>query len=106
MISFEDFKKLEIKIGKVVEAEKIQDADKLVKLVFDLGDEKREIVAGIAEFYEPADLIGKEMPLITNLEPKTFRGHTSHGMILAADVDGRPVLLHPGEDIPPGSIVR
>jgi len=106
MISFEDFKKLEIRIGKVVEAEKVEDADKLVKLVFDLGDEKREIVAGIAGFYEPADLIGKEMPIIVNLEPKTFRGHTSYGMILAVDVDGRPVLLHPSEDIPPGSIVR
>jgi len=106
MISFEDFKKLEIRIGKVVEAEKVKDADKLIKLVFDLGDEKREIIAGIAEFYEPADLIGKEMPIITNLEPKTFRGHTSHGMILAVDVDGRPVLLHPDEDIPPGSIVK
>jgi len=106
MISFEDFKKLEIRIGKVIEAEKIEDADKLVKLVFDLGDEKREIVAGIAEFYDPRDLVGKEIPIITNLEPKTFRGHTSYGMILAVDVDGRPVLLHPDEDIPPGSIVR
>ena len=107
MISFDEFKKLEIRIGKVVVAEKIADAQKLIKLTFDMGGETRGIVAGIADFFPDVSLlIGKEMPVMVNLEPKNFRGHTSYGMILAADVDGRPVLLHPAEDVPPGSIVR
>jgi len=100
-------KKLEIRIGKVKSAEKIPDTDKLLKLVFDLGDEERQIIAGIAEsFNDPSKLIGKEMPILTNLEPRTFRGHTSHGMILAVDDNGHPILLHPETQVPPGSIVR
>lgn len=107
MITFNDFKKLEIKIGTVISAEKIPDADKLLKIIFDLGDEQRQIIAGIAEqFPDPAVLIGKQMPIITNLEYRKFRGHESQGMIMAADVDGKPILLHPKKKIPPGSIVR
>lgn len=69
MISFDDFKKLEIKIGKVISAEKIPDTNKLLKLVFDLGDEKRQVIAGIGESFEdPAVLVGKEMPVLTNID--------------------------------------
>ncbi len=107
MITFEDFKKLEIKIGKVVSVEKVPDADKLLKFIFDIGGEERQIMAGMAEFFpEPSKLIGKEMPLLLNIEPRDFRGYRSHGMIIAADVDGKPILLHPETDIPAGSIVR
>lgn len=107
MISFDDFKKLDIRIGKVVSVEKVADADKLLKFTFDIGDEQRQIIAGMAEFFEnPQELIGKEMPILTNIEPRTFRGHTSHGMIIAADVNRRPILLHPETEIPPGSIVK
>ena len=107
MITFDDFKKLDIKIGKVVSAEKVPDADKLIKLIFDMGDEKRQIIAGIAEFYPDLEtLVGKEMPILVNLEPRILRGQESQGMLLAADADGQPVLLHPDKDIPPGSIVR
>ena len=107
MITFDDFKKLEIKIGKVVSAEKIPEADKLIRLVIDLGAERRQIIAGIAEIIDnPEKLVGKEMPVLVNLEPRKLRGYESQGMILAADVEGRPVLLHPENEVPPGSIVR
>lgn len=107
MISFDDFKKLDIRIGKVVSVEKVADADKLLKFTFDLGDEQRQIIAGMAEFFtDTSELVGKEMPILTNIEPRTFRGYTSHGMIIAADVDGKPILLHPETEIPPGSVVK
>jgi len=106
-ISFEDFKKLDIRIGKIISAERVPDTDKLLKLVFDMGDEERQVVAGISQIVgDPADLVGKEMPVLVNLEPRRMRGMDSNGMILAADDNGRPVLLHPEEEIPPGSTVK
>ncbi len=105
MITLDNFKKLEIKIGKVISAEKV--TDKLIKFVFDLGSEQRQIMAGMAEFFEDTFvLIGKEMPILVNIQPANFRGFESQGMIIAADVEGRPVFLHPEKDIPPGSKVR
>lgn len=107
MITFDDFKKLEIKIGKVKSVEKVPDADKLLKFIFDVGAEERQIMAGMAEFFpNPSVLVGKEMPLLLNIEPRDFRGYRSHGMIIAADVNGQPILLHPEKEIPAGSIVR
>jgi len=108
MISFDDFKKLEIKIGKVISAEKIEGADKLLKLVFDLGGpEPVQIVAGIAEVFPDASvLIGKQLPVVANLEPKMLKGQVSNGMILAVNVEGKPVLLHPEKEVPPGSVVK
>ena len=114
MVSFDEFKKLDIRIGKIAAAEKIPESEKLVKLLIDLGDsstgsgqEPRQIVAGIGVAYPDLSLlIGKEIPVITNLEAKTFLGNTSFGMLLAADKDGSPVLLHPAEEVPPGSIVK
>jgi len=106
-IKLEDFKKLEIRIGKVVSAEKVPEADKLIRFVFDLGNEKRQIVAGMADFFSnPSELVGKEMPILVNIEPRKFLGHESHGMIIAADVEGKPVLLHPEKEVPSGSTVR
>jgi len=106
MITFDDFKKLDIRIGKILAAEKVDGTDKLLKLEIDFGIEKRELVAGIAEIYQPEQLIGKEIPVLMNLEPRTIRGILSQGMILAADVEGKPVLIQPDNDIPPGSIIR
>lgn len=107
MATVEDFQKLEIKIGKIKSAEKAEGADKLLKLIFDLGDEERQIISALAEFFpDPEILVGKEMPILTNLEPRTFRGHISQGMILAADVAGHPILLHPEKEIPAGSPVK
>ncbi len=107
MISFDEFKKLEIKIGKVLSAEKVEGSDKLIKLIFDIGSEQRQIIAGIGKSYPDASLlIGKEMPILTNLEPKILKGHESQGMILAADAEGLPILLHPEKEVPPGSVVK
>lgn len=108
MITIDDFKKLEIKIGKAMSAERIPNSDKLIKIIFDIGDEQtRQIVAGIALAYpDPTVLIGKEMPIVLNLEPRTLRGETSYGMILAASNDGVPVVLYPEKEVPPGSVVR
>lgn len=107
MITYEDFKKLDIRIGTVESVSRIEGADKLLKLIIDLGSEKRQILAGIAEFLDdPQSLVGKQIPVLVNLEPRKMRGEESQGMMLAADVDGKPILLHPESKIPPGSIVR
>ncbi|MFH1575579.1 MAG: methionine--tRNA ligase subunit beta [Candidatus Nealsonbacteria bacterium] len=106
MISHEDFKKLDIRIGKILSAEKIENSDNLLKLEVDFGGEKRQIVSGIAQYFTPESLIGKEAPFVVNMEPRVLRGVESAGMILAASVDGRAVLLHPGEEVAPGSIVK
>jgi methionine--tRNA ligase beta chain len=106
MITFDDFKKLDIRIGKILLAEKVEGTDKLMKLEIDFGAEKRQIIAGIAEFYQADQLIGKEIPVLVNLEPRTIRGTESHGMILAADVEGKAVLLQPEKEVPPGSVIR
>lgn len=107
MISFEEFKKVELKIGKILEAEKVEGSDKLVKLQVDLGEEKRQIVAGIAQAYEPDKLIGREIVVVANLEPRNLKGIESQGMLLAADgKEAGPVLLSPEKEVPPGSEVR
>jgi methionine--tRNA ligase beta chain len=106
MITYDDFRKLDIRIGTVISAEKIQGTDKLLTLEIDFGTEKRHIVAGLAEMYQPDHLIGKEIPVLLNLETRRIRGVESHGMILAVDVDGKPILLLPERATPPGSIVR
>ena len=105
-ISFEDFMKMDIRIGKIVKAEKHPNADKLLKLQLDLGAEKRQVIAGIAEHYAPEKLIGKSVSIIANLKPATIRGELSQGMILAAD-DGKTVSpLIPLKEVDPGSRVR
>ena len=87
-------------------AEKIEGTDKLLRLEVDLGTEKRQIVAGMAQFLEPGHFIDKLLPVLVNLEPRKVRGIESQGMALAVDVEGKPVLLHPEEEVPPGSIIR
>lgn len=108
MITYEDFSKIEIKIGKVISAEKVPETDKLLKLEVDFGDvEKRTIVSGIAHAILPENIIGKEMPFVTNLEPRTIKGIESNGMIMVAiDAEENPVLLNPAKDVAPGSNVR
>ncbi len=118
-VSFEDFKKLEIRIGKILSAEKIEGADRLLKLEVDFGpsvdsagspqagsgSSKRQIVSGIAEFYKPEDLLGKECPFIVNLEPRIIMGVESQGMLFAVKVDDKAVLLHPDQEVPEGSLL-
>ncbi len=107
-ISFQDFEKLDIRIGKIAKAEKAEGTDRLMKMQVDFGSEKRQIVASIAGFYSPGDLAGKECPFLFNLEPKSLRGHESRGMILAVDVKGDGsdcILLHPNREVRPGARV-
>lgn len=106
MISLEDFQKLDLRVGKIMEAERIAGTDKLLRLEVDLGGEWRQIVAGIGERYKPEALKGKEIIVVANLEPKTIKGIESQGMLLAAACDGKPVLLVPAEEVPPGEKVK
>lgn len=104
-VTKEEFEKIKIRIGKVIECEKVENADKLLCLQVDFGDEKRQIVSAIAEYYSPQDLLNKKFPFVVNLEPRTFRGVESQGMLVAADGEKKPVFLEPSEDLPEGSIV-
>jgi methionine--tRNA ligase beta chain len=106
MITYDDFMKLDIRIGTVRKAEKVQGADKLIRLEVDLGGEQRQVVAGMAHTYQPEEFIGKQVPILVNLEPRKLRGVESQGMILAVDVDGRPAMLLPDREVPAGSVVR
>ncbi len=103
-ISFEDFKKLDMRIGKVVEAEKIEGSRNLIKLKVDFGNEQRTAVSGIAQWYKPEELVGKKYAFILNLERKKFFGVESECMILAAeDSKGNVVLISPEKDVEEGS---
>ncbi len=106
MITFDDFMKLDIRIGTVRAAEKVQGADTLIRLEIDLGGEQRQVVAGMASTYAPEEFIGKQVPILVNLEPRKLKGIESQGMILAVDVNGKPFLLQPDREVPPGSAVR
>jgi methionyl-tRNA synthetase len=92
----------------VKSAEKIQGADKLLKLLVDIGDEVRQVLAGIAMGYTPEELVGRKVVVVTNLAPRKMRGLESNGMLLAASAgpDGKPVLCTFAEDIPVGSKVK
>ena len=106
MITFNDFQKLDIRIGTIIQAEKVPETDKLLKLTIDLGNEKRTLVAGIAETYKPEELEGRQIPILANLEPKTFKGIESQGMILAIDIEEKATLLNPDKKVPNGSKIR
>jgi len=107
-IKIEEFERLDLRIGRIKDAARIEGSKKLIKLEVDIGDEygrNRQLVAGIADEYKPEELIGKLVPVLVNLEPKKLMGVESQGMLLAVSVDGKPVLLHPDKDVPPGSRV-
>ena len=132
VISFDEFAKLEIRIGKIISAEKVEGSDKLLKLWVDfgpstikkeiqgefipvepsdsevMGDERvrRQIIAGIAQYYAPEALVGKECPFAYNLAPRLLKGLESQGMLLCPSDNGNPVLLHPDKEIEPGSKVK
>ena len=106
-IVYEDFSKLDLRVGEVVQASKMKNADKLLKLQVDLGEEKRQIVSGIAEYYEPQELIGQKIICVVNLKPVKLRGEMSEGMILSGEgPDGSLALATVAKDLPNGSIVK
>jgi len=106
MISFEEFQKIELRVAKIIKAERIEGSEKLLKLEVDLGKEKRHLVAGIAKIYSPEDLLSKEIVIVANLEPKKLMGIESQGMLLAANFAGEPVLLVPEKEVPPGTAIK
>ncbi len=106
-ITFDDFMKMDIRTGTILEAFKVPKADKLLQLKVDIGIEQRTIVSGIAEYFAPEDIIGKQVSVLANLAPRKIRGVESKGMILMAeDVDGKLVFASPGSEIGNGSVVR
>jgi methionyl-tRNA synthetase len=105
-IQYDDFAKLDLRIGTITSAEKVQKADKLLKLEVDLGVQKRTIVSGIAQHFSPESLINKQVIVVANLAPRKMRGIESQGMILTAEQpDGKLVLVNPNEITTNGAMV-
>lgn len=105
-ISIEDFMKVDLRVAEVIEAEKVEKADKLLKLKLKMGNEERTVVAGIAKYYEPEKLVGKKVAFVANLKPAKLRGIMSQGMILAASDDDSLALLTPDKDMASGSKIK
>jgi len=106
LITIDDFAKIELKIGTIIESEKVENADKLLKSKVKIGDEVRTIVSGIAKFYNPADIIGKQVVVVTNLKPAKLRGIESQGMILCASYGDKLTFVSPSDIIDDGAEVR
>ncbi|MEM1538199.1 MAG: hypothetical protein QXK12_07395 [Candidatus Nezhaarchaeales archaeon] len=107
LISIKEFEKIDLRVVRVVKAESIPGMRKILKVTVDIGKgELREIIAGGAEIYSPEYFVGKNFVAIVNLEPKRIAGITSEGMLLAADLQGKPVWITVSEDVPPGTKVR
>ena len=104
-VTIDDFRKLEFKTGKVLECVPHSNADKLFVMKVDVGGETRQIVSGIRAYYQPEELVGKSVVVVTNLQPAMLRGVESQGMVLAASGAGTVSLLTPVRDVPPGSKV-
>jgi methionyl-tRNA synthetase len=107
-ITFDEFKRLEIKIGTIEAVEVVADADTLLKLTVNVGEETpRQIISGIRRYFEdPQSLVGRQCPFLVNLAPRQIRGLESQGMILACGDDEHFSLLHPALPLPPGMVVR
>ncbi len=102
-ISIDDFAKVELKTAEVLEVEKVEGADKLLKLQIKVGEENRQIVAGIAEHYSPKELVGKKIVVVANLKPAVIRGVESNGMLLAVSTKDSVILVTPEDtDVPSG----
>lgn len=114
MISIDDLKKAELRIGKVLRAERVEGSEKLLRLEVDLGEKTeegetkpRQILAGIGKAYEPDALVGREIVVVANLEPRQLMGLTSQGMLLAASTnEGNPVILTVEREVEPGASIR
>ncbi len=105
--TIDDFQKIEMKVGTVLSVDIVEGADKLYKLMVDLGEEKpRQILSGIREYVQPEDMLGKQFPFVTNLAPRVLRGLESQGMILAASDENGLALFNPSQKIANGSSLR
>jgi methionyl-tRNA synthetase/methionyl-tRNA synthetase C-terminal region/beta chain len=106
-ITIDDFLKVKLRVAEIIAAERIENANKLLRLQLRIGDEERQIVSGIADAYTPEEIVGRKIVVVTNLLPRKMRGVESQGMLLAAtDAEGKAILLHPDKDVPSGAEVR
>lgn len=103
VIGIEDFLKVDLRVAKVLSAERVEGSEKLLKLQISLGDEERTIVAGIAKYYSPEELVGKKIVVVANLKPRKIFGITSQGMLLAASDGENLSLIVPDRDIKEGA---
>ena len=111
MIEYTDFAKLDMRVGLIIQCERVPESKNLFKLIIDCGEkEKRQIIAGISQFYSPEELVKRKVVVLVNLKPKNIMGLESNGMLLAADLDNEPFLLkideRNGKNVPPGSIIK
>ncbi len=105
-VAYDDFAKLDLRVAKIIATEPIPGKSKIIKGTIDLGDEKRDVIIGGAQYYRPEDIMGKIVVAIVNLEPKTMAGVESNAMLLAADVNDKPFWLTVNEDVPLGSPIK
>lgn len=105
-ITYDDFAKLDLRIAKIISTEKIPGKSRIIKGVIDLGEERREVIIGGAEYYQPEELIGRTVVVIANLEPRKIAGFESNAMLLAADVNDKPFWLTVKEDVPLGTKIK
>jgi tRNA-binding protein len=105
-ITYDDFTKMDLRVAKIISVEAIPGKSRIVKGEIELGSEKREVIIGGAEFYQPVELVGKTVIVIANLEPKKLAGIESNAMLLAADVDEKPYWLTVNENVPTGTKIK
>ena len=105
-VTYDDFAKLDLRIAKIMQVEKIPGKSRIVKGVIDLGAEKREVIIGGAEYYPPEELVGRKVIVIVNLEPRKIAGIESNAMLLAADLNDKPYWLTVNEDVPLGTKIK
>jgi tRNA-binding protein len=104
--TYDDFAKLDIRVAKIIEVERIPGKSKIIKGTIDLGEEKRQVIIGGAEYYQPEELVNKKVIVISNLEPRKIAGVESNAMLLAADLNDRPFWLTVNEDVPLGTKIK
>jgi methionine--tRNA ligase beta chain len=105
-VSFSDFQKLAFKVGRITSAERIPNMRKVLKVQVDIGDRTAQAIAGGAEFYDPSSFVGRQVVVLTNMKPKVIAGVKSEVMLLAADLQGKPIWVTVSEEAPPGTTVR
>lgn len=106
-MTIDEFSKVELKVGSIIEAERVEGSEKLLKLKVNLGEEApRQILSGIGKHYAPEEIVGRQAVFITNLEPRMMMGLESNGMLLAASGDEKLALIGVDKELPPGSLVK
>jgi len=105
-ITIDEFNRLDLRVGEILKAERVEGTEKLLKLEVDIGMEKRQMIAGIADVYPPETMVGKKIIVVANLQPATIRGIESQAMLLAADLNRKPIIPFFKQDVPAGTTVR